>query len=204
VLAAGLAFSGGAQAATCGTSAGLDTTNVSISSLNGMLTSIDATDCAGTFAGNDTGNTGTLISNLNGGIFAGFINNWSVFGKSDESGSGVDAEEDQVTGDWAVNFLPSKYSVFAVSLKAATEYAVYLFDLRNLPATETAAGAFNMLGLLTPANPNNPTKPRNTPELSHLTIAVYDDAPAPVPLPAAGWLLVAGLGALAAVRRRKG
>ncbi|WP_254813781.1 VPLPA-CTERM sorting domain-containing protein [Rhodovulum sp. ES.010] len=36
---------------------------------------------------------------------------------------------------------------------------------------------------------------------SHITF--YDSAPAPIPLPAAGWMLLAGVGGLAAVRRRK-
>lgn len=41
-------------------------------------------------------------------------------------------------------------------------------------------------------------------EISHISVyGVPGDTPSPVPLPAAGWLMIAGLGGLAALRRRK-
>lgn len=194
-IAAGavVAISGGSWAATCGTSAGLDTTNVQISSIAGEpVPTIDASDCSGVFAENDTGDTGTLLTNLNGGIFSGLEDDWSIFGKSDETDD-VTAPE-TTSGSWSVNFSPEAYSVFAVSLKAATGYAVYLFDLRP-DADSLFGGGFETTGILNPGG--------NVADLSHMTIAVWDGEISVVPLPAAGWLLLGGLGGLAAFKRRK-
>jgi hypothetical protein len=190
-----LAMAGGAAAAPCGD--GLDTSFVQITSIGGTaVTAIDATDCSGPIAGNDTGAQGTLISNLNGGLFSGFADDWSLFGKSDESAS-VDADA-TVSGDWSLTFPNAAQSVFAVSLKAAGDYTVYLFDLAG--AANLFGGEYETTGIL-----NNGG---NTPGLSHLSIAVWNgerDTPptAPVPLPAAGWLLLGGLGGLAALRRAR-
>lgn len=44
----------------------------------------------------------------------------------------------------------------------------------------------------------------NIGDISHISVyGVPGETPAPVPLPAAGWLMIAGLGGLAALRRRK-
>ncbi len=182
-----------ASAATCGTSSGLDTTNVIITSIDSSPASIAASDCAGVFAGNDTGNQGTLLSNLNSGIFAGFIGDWSIYGKSDEDAS-VSASETN-NGSWSIDYLTKSYSVFALSLKAANGYAVYLFDLSPGSAMDLA-GTFKTLGFQAGNSPNSP-------DLSHMTVAVYGDGVSAVPLPAAGWLMLAGIGGLAALRRRK-
>lgn len=41
----------------------------------------------------------------------------------------------------------------------------------------------------------------NQPDISH--VSFYDTGPAPIPLPAAGWLMLAGLGGLGLVARRR-
>lgn len=191
-----------AYAVSCGTSAGLDTSNVTINSVGGSsVPTIEATNCAGAFTGNDTGTGGTLIADLNGGLFAGLTNDWSLFGKSDQTGSGVTATIG-TTGTWNVDFSPNIYAVFAISLKGATSWAVYLFDLRP-NANSLYGGGYSMTGLL-----NNGG---NIPDLSHISVAKWEgpgccDNNTDVPLPAAGFLLLGALGALGglgAYRRRQ-
>ena len=53
---------------------------------------------------------------------------------------------------------------------------------------------------ITPFNTNGGNQPK-TYGLSNLTF--FDTSVAPIPLPAAGWMLLAGIGGLAAARRRK-
>jgi hypothetical protein len=43
----------------------------------------------------------------------------------------------------------------------------------------------------------------NAPTISHISVFTAGDQPGVVPLPAAGWLLLAGVGGLAAMRRKK-
>ena len=201
VIGGALMAAPSAHAVSCGTSAGLDTGNVTIDSIGGSSTAtIEATDCKGTFAGNDTGTGGTLISDLNAGLFAGLTTDWSLFGKSDQAGSGVTATIGK-TGTWSVDFSPNIYAVFAISLKGATEWAVYLFDLRP-NASGMYGGDYSMTGLLTP-------NLKNIPDLSHISVAIWEGEGCcdnQIPLPAAGFLLFGALGALGglgAYRRRQ-
>ncbi len=129
-------------------------------------------------------------------------------------------------GEWGLLadfvFDPTKYYIFA--LKGATMQVAYLMD------SEVLAGLWQNddLGYLhQPGNGNgngngngkgkgsaNAAPVWNVPGLSNIRLFEVagrpytpdepgDDPVAPVPLPAAGWLMIAGLGALAAVRRRR-
>lgn len=93
------------------------------------------------------------------------------------------------SGTWSYDGTTVKITHFV--LKAGPEYAVFKM---NVPGTDftaidwsTAAG-----GLVNDKG--------NARELSHIT---FFDTVAPIPLPAAGWLMIAGIGGLAALRRRK-
>ena len=85
---------------------------------------------------------------------------------------------------------PNGYSVLAIAIKQSSEVAVWLLDLqKDLSGTWTVAG---------PSNSTN--------VFSHFNAWYADPTDPPVdvvPLPAAGWMLMAGLGGLAAMRRRK-
>lgn len=179
-----------ASAATCQLS------DVTVTMVNGSAVSstILATSCDGEYPGNDTGAADSLVSRLNAGLFAGYSSDWSLFGKSDDAGSGVVANNGATSGTWSVNFAPDAYSVFAIALKASNGYTTYLFDLGSTAAS-SAGGAWANLVI---TNPNG--KPQ---ELSHLTVAVRETQPPAVPLPAAGWMLLAGLAGLGLAKRRK-
>ena len=206
-VASALSFGavGSASAATCGSGSNftLDTSDVQITSIGGVaVTPIDASDCSNRIDGNDIGAQGTLLSNLNDGSFGGeftsFVGGWSIFDSTnDEGGAPGDAisvDTSATPNTWTVDFSPEAFSVFALSLKAANFYAVYLFDLA------TAGSEFG--GSLSVAFKNNGG---NIPNLSHLTAATFDSGNSTVvPLPAAGWLLLTGLAGLGfAARRRK-
>lgn len=111
-----------------------------------------------------------------------------LLGKSDGGyGSPVSGK----SGMWST---PDIVSYFTV--KAANSFI--LFDGANL-----AAGSWSTSGIL-----NNGGK---QPTVSHISYWKTDqgtppdnqDPPSSVPLPAAGWLLLAGIGGMAAMRRRR-
>ncbi|MFO8126428.1 VPLPA-CTERM sorting domain-containing protein [Yoonia sp.] len=93
------------------------------------------------------------------------------------------------SGTWTLN---DGYTwgdgVYAFALKGSNDNAVYLMD------TDYTSGTWSMSDIVT-GNDNNP-------DLSNITLLGTDDL-SPIPLPAAGWLLLMGLGGLGIASRRK-
>lgn len=151
-----------------------------------------ATACKGSFEGNDTGNNGELLSDLNGGLFANVVGDleWSLLGKSDQNGSGVLADNDSTKGVWSV--LEAITGPFVISLKAGDFYSAYLFN----SSKAITSGTFNTFSVA--VNQNN----GKSPALSHASIFVANpgnppvDVPEPATLMALGMVAIGGLGAL--------
>lgn len=89
-----------------------------------------------------------------------------------------------VSGDWEQFFLQG-YDL-------GNGYTLHGFSLRH----EGAGALHNVAG-----TDFEWTNPENS--VSHLYIVADIKGPAPIPLPAAGWMLLAGVGAMAAFRRRR-
>lgn len=146
----------------------------------------DASMCEGAYRGNDSN------SELDG-IFD--INGWTEIAKvemrKNRSGSFTTGSLTvNRNGTWSVSSWGNNSPVMAV-IKGGNTFSAYL--LGDLTAT---FGTWNTDGVLKGNN-------RPGPGLSHLTIYSGDPTPTPIPLPAAGWMLLAGLGGLVAMRRRK-
>jgi hypothetical protein len=86
-------------------------------------------------------------------------------------------------------FDASKYYVFA--LKGATDQVAYFMDIASL------------FGNWTNGDLQTPNGQMNLAGLSNIRLFEAPGNPSVVPLPAAGWLLLAGVGGLAAMRRKK-
>jgi hypothetical protein len=93
------------------------------------------------------------------------------------------------SGTWSLNpLLTWGTGLYAFAIKGATDNAVYLMD------TAFTSGTWNVLDL-----ENNG---ENNPDMSNIRL-FGTTALAPIPVPAAGFLLIGALGGLAALRRRK-
>jgi hypothetical protein len=93
---------------------------------------------------------------------------------------------DDKSGTWSFTPDPSLTHLPAyMAVKASTNWALYALD-------GALSGDWSTSGLLTPSG-----RPAG---ISHLS---FYNSVAPVPLPAAGWLMIAGLGALGAAARRR-
>jgi hypothetical protein len=189
VLAAGLAFAGGAQAGTC------SPTGATITKIDSTTyaTGIVANACED-FVGNIDANT-TFIDGLNDGTF--FAGEFAVGTAWSEAP--FTADIGFKLGDWAVNFAPKVMNNVVIAVKGGNDSALFLW--KNLAQSGSSfEGTFDMLlaGLIAGGSGTGAA-------LSNFNVAgvFVDNGPAPVPLPAAGWLLAAGIGGLAALRRRK-
>ncbi len=150
-----------------------------------------STACVGQVSGNDS--AATVNAHGGTGIFG--INTWSQDSKWEAktntySPSGLLSilKENDKKGTWSVTSWAGIGSA-ALVVKGSNNWAAYLLD--------TSAGLTG--GWTTLALTNNGG---NQPGISHISLYTTP-APAPVPLPASALLLVAGMGGLAALRRRK-
>jgi hypothetical protein len=159
------------------------------------LSPADYESCKGAFLGNDSE---LDFENEINSLF-GTSGTWSEWAKAEEDNSWMDGGLEiltglgEISGTFSVTGLPSS-AVFVV--KASGCFSAYYFTGIGSPAS----GSFNTqaAGLLT----GNGCDGRNSPGISHLTVYTGGSTSV-IPLPAAGWLLLAGVGGLAALRRRK-
>ncbi len=148
-----------------------------------------ASACEGAYAGNDSN------SKLDG-IFG--IDGWTEIAKVNipERGFGpftsgsLTVNGAGKSGAWGVTGWKDNSPVMAV-LKGGPTFAAYL--LNDLSYT---SGTWNTDGIFRGSNKSGPA-------LSHLTFYAGGPTPTPIPLPAAGWLLLASLCGLAGMKRRK-
>lgn len=136
------------------------------------------------------------VSAMNAGL--GFFGNtdWLLADKSDGAPSiaGFSLTFDGVNaklGNWSVTDFAGYTKAVLVVKGGSVAWVAYLLDLTDLAGTWSTADILNSGG--------------NRPDMSHLSLYVADkeaNTVAPVPLPAGAPLLLAGLAALAFLRRR--
>ncbi|WP_008312059.1 PEP-CTERM sorting domain-containing protein [Leptolyngbya sp. PCC 6406] len=161
---------------------GTSVLTASIVSLSAM--SASAATLLGTFSGNDTGATGTAITNLNTLAAPG---PWSLVGKSDEGfGTFLSGGTTTKDGIWSTGLTGAG----AFSVKAANSYTLYLTDDISVINWSTV-GITNQGG--------------QQPTLSHLSLYTRDYTPevsVPEPMMILGSVVAAGTGL--ALKRRNG
>lgn len=182
VATAALAMmAGGAQAATCNTSTlPHPTNNVTYTATQGTPDALTSPMCR---AGND--------KNTLGG------EGWIPGDATDEASNGVTLT---LTGqNWTIENT-GNYATLLFVLKQSNSFATFVVDM-----TKPLTGTWGTLG---PDNDNGKGEPTVN-GLSHASVwrtnATLPPPPPPpaIPLPAGGWLMLAGFGALAALRCRR-
>jgi hypothetical protein len=175
----------------------LVSTGLNCNAGNVMVTGFapDALACSGAWAGNDTPQESVLLTQLASDFSSilGSSATFSVLGKSDDPNSGPFVLNPNASSG-TLTFDTPQTGFFAISLKTADAFSVYLFDggIAGLTSIEfsTAGTALNLGG---------------APQaVSHATfIDVGGTVTTPIPEPETYALMLAGLGVVGWVARRR-
>ncbi len=126
-----------------------------------------------------------VLTVINANLLAGgtALTSLTLLGKSDDPiPYGTGANTSATSGTWT-----APNSVAFLSVKASTDFKV--FDIMG-----ATSGSWDTLGILNGGG--------KQPDLSHLSFWAIDPGNQ-VPLPAAAWLFISGLGALGVLRRQQ-
>jgi hypothetical protein len=147
-----------------------------------------STSCAGSFEGNINGSAGELAD-----LSTYFSGTWMYEGKSDDGGNGPFTDNPTSTSG-TLTFDDPISGVFVIGLKAANNYSYYYFDagaesISSLTFDTTAGVATNDQGIAQ--------------ALSHAALYSGDSVVPGIPEPETYALMLAGLGAVTWVARRR-
>jgi hypothetical protein len=217
LLSAALAAGIGLLGAGGGNAAIITATSSLTCSVGDMI--VSATACYGTVLPEPTNDSNV---DLNQSTFSGItglfgFTDWTEKAKVDFAGSTGGTNNGLTVGNYSVvngvatgtwSILPSVIAGvqrIAVVIKQSNTWAAYLYDPAILGGTYSAAAFFEPGDAdgkcYNPKNGRERNCADNRGGISH--ISVYTSGVSQVPLPAAAWLMLAGLGGLGLVARRR-
>ncbi|MGA1627125.1 MAG: PEP-CTERM sorting domain-containing protein [Prochlorothrix sp.] len=149
--------------------------------------------CSGAYEGNDSNDQVNVMNALASlGSDLGLTGDWGydAADKSDADGNGVFTSNPDISSG-TLSFDSPMYGIFAVALKAADYYSIFVFD-----GGTTGISTFNFTTDGVALNSNS----GDGADLSHATFYSYNAKPVPEPLTLLGTAAALGIGAV--MRRR--